>query len=66
MTARTRQVTEQIQQWLVRRLGTDNKYHPERHYMRGPGPKCMAKSALNKATANKSEPVKAIPKESKA
>ena len=61
MTARTRQVTERIQQWLRRRLGTDNKYHPERHYMRGPGPKYMAKSGRQL-----SDPAKAAPKGSKA
>lgn len=45
MTARARQMTAQIEQWLRRRLGPGDKYRPERHYMRGPGPKSLAKSA---------------------
>jgi hypothetical protein len=27
----------------IRRVVGDEAYHPERHYMRGPGPKTMAK-----------------------
>ena len=26
---------------------SNNRYRPERHYMRGPGPKSRARSALN-------------------
>ena len=26
-------------------------YHPERHYMRGPGPACAAKAALRRTAA---------------
>jgi len=29
-------------QSLLKHLGTSEKYRPERHYMRGPGPKSRA------------------------
>ena len=29
-------------QALLKRLSPQNRYHPERHYMRGPGPKARA------------------------
>ena len=29
--------------------GARDKYHPERHYMRGPGPKSKARKAVNQA-----------------
>ena len=29
-------------QALLKRLTAQNRYHPERHYMRGPGPKARA------------------------
>lgn len=60
MTARTQQVTARIEQWLRRRLSPSDKYRPERHYMRGPGPKSMAK--LGAQTGADAKP----PKESKA
>jgi hypothetical protein len=50
MTARTRQMTARIEQWLRRRLGPGDKYRPERHYMRGPGPKSMAKMGVQTGT----------------
>ena len=31
-----------VLQALLKRLSTQNRYHPERHYMRGPGPKARA------------------------
>jgi hypothetical protein len=30
---------------LLKRLRTEEKYRPERHYMRGPGPKARAVAA---------------------
>jgi hypothetical protein len=30
---------------LLKRLKTRERYHPERHYMRGPGPKARAAAA---------------------
>lgn len=51
MTARTQHMTARIEQWLRRRLAPGDKYHPERHYMRGPGPKCMAKAAAQSTAA---------------
>lgn len=29
--------------WRTSRIGQLNAYHPEKHYMRGPGPKCRAR-----------------------
>ena len=29
--------------WLTLRSRVTDRYHPERHYMRGPGPKARAK-----------------------
>jgi hypothetical protein len=31
-------------------------YHPEHHYMRGPGPACAAKARLARAQARSNEP----------
>jgi hypothetical protein len=31
-----------VLQALLKRLAAQNRYHPERHYMRGPGPKARA------------------------
>jgi hypothetical protein len=31
--------------------GPDGKYHPEDHYMRGPGPKWREKNLLDRASA---------------
>ena len=34
--------------WLIRvAIGPDKAYHPERHYMRAPGPKWREKHLLN-------------------
>jgi hypothetical protein len=46
--------------WLVRFLspcwdGPDGKYHPEDHYMRGPGPKWREKNFLDRASAGARE-----------
>jgi hypothetical protein len=56
MTARTTQMTARIEQWLRCRLSPSDKYRPERHYMRGPGPKSMAK--LGAQTGADAKPAK--------
>ncbi|HWV44390.1 hypothetical protein [Pseudorhodoplanes sp.] len=33
--------------WLILRLKGHNRYRPERHYMRGPGPKARAMAAAH-------------------
>ena len=33
-------------------MGLSDRYHPERHYMRGPGPKWHAKHDVRVASAN--------------
>lgn len=32
--------------WRDLRRAMFSRYHPERHYMRGPGPACAAKQAM--------------------
>jgi hypothetical protein len=34
-----------VLQTLLNRLKAHERYHPERHYMRGPGPKARATAA---------------------
>ena len=34
-------------QALLKRFNNDNSYRPERHYMRGPGPKSRALASLD-------------------
>lgn len=34
-----------VNAWRALMAGQRNVYHPEKHYMRGPGPKCREKHA---------------------
>jgi hypothetical protein len=38
--------------WRTLMANQRSSYHPEKHYMRGPGPKCREKHAQHCDTAN--------------
>ena len=38
--------------WRLLMANQRTPYHPEKHYMRGPGPKCREKYAQHRSTAN--------------
>jgi len=43
-----------LEAYTMLRSGTFASYHPERHYMRGPGPKCHEKIGSAGALASRS------------
>ena len=47
-TSKVLTIMASVLAWLVRAaIGPDKVYHPEQHYMRGPGPKWREKHLLN-------------------
>ncbi|MBR1123117.1 hypothetical protein JQ628_16440 [Bradyrhizobium lablabi] len=48
LTRKALSIAASAMAWLVRAaIGPDKAYHPEQHYMRGPGPKWREKHLLN-------------------
>jgi hypothetical protein len=48
LTRKVLSMAGSVMSWLVRAaVGPDKAYHPEQHYMRGPGPKWREKHLLN-------------------